>query len=80
MGALCSGKSDNPAHLEPNRGSNRAGNNGAIGVPKVTYSNNAVGLLENTSPETRAELKSKNGKLELDVNKAENIKVEQYLA
>ncbi len=36
MGALCSGKSDNPAHLDPARPNIRA--NGAVSsAPKATY-------------------------------------------
>ena len=57
MGALCSGKSENPTHLEPNRNNNKTGAHGAIGVPKVSYSNNTVGMLENMSPESKKEFK-----------------------
>ncbi len=82
MGALCSGKSENPTHLEPNRNNNKAPVNGAIGVPKVSYSGNTIGLLENMSPNSKAEIlpPNKMGKMELDLKKSENIKVEAYLA
>jgi hypothetical protein len=45
MGALCSGKSENPGSLEPSRPNLRATNN-VGGVPKVAYghekSNSAI--------------------------------------
>lgn len=83
MGALCSGKSENPASLEPPKTNAKNQHNQVIGIPKVQYSGKTTGelpgaILRKESYEDGVTVQS-NGKLEMIDNKVvKNIKAEDY--
>lgn len=76
MGALCSGKSENPNSLEPPRTNGKSPNNQVIGVPKGATSDKGFSGAASIND---GQTVQSNGNLALvDTTPVKNIKVEEH--